>query len=64
MEKKQKFVSYDKASKSEKRIRDERKRSNIKIPPNQVHKSIKDYDRRQGYLDIDHEMKELEDYDE
>ena len=61
---KQKFVPYDKASKNEQHLRDDKKRSKITIPPNQVHKSIKDYDRRKGQLDIDQEMAELEDYDD
>lgn len=56
MEKFPKFVPYDKASRSEQRRRNEIKRSPMKIPPNQIHKSAKDYDRGDEKKDMQQEF--------
>lgn len=51
-----KYVSYDKASKSEQQRRDNMKRSSVDIPSNKTHKSGKDYDRSDERRIIDQEM--------
>jgi len=60
---KSKFVPYDKASKKEQRNRDLRKRG-FPVPPSQVHKSAKDYDRGDNKQIIDDGMEEWEEYEE
>lgn len=64
MDKQPKFVSYDKASKTEKKSRNQLKRSPIKIPPNQIHKSAKDYDRNNERDEIEREIESWGNEDE
>lgn len=64
MEGKLRFVPYEKASKTEKRSRDQLKRGQIKISSNKVHKSVKEYDRSDERSAIEREISELGGKDE